>query len=310
MSAKALLKFIDPADGPVISISSVPYPTFWRRGFWHSTAQLHPEWTGRESSKILQPCGGGWSRDKEESQCKAVTEAIERWCFQWHSKFSPKDAGLDIDPTTNGFAALPSVFGKERVIGNAYCEALERWALNRIWDHGDIPVSEITFGAGRLSKLFDTLKGSGRCFKSILRQRNGDASFSGENIFCLALFKTKDGGVVPGSACGINPDATAERAILEAYIHARAYDRMKKNKMFVFDNILEKRLYFFGSNPKARCMVEERLKCSEPVIYNNLPRICFSRDLVGPWGPEVLVHRLLLEDSRPFSEGGVERFLI
>lgn len=80
--------------------------------------------------------------------------------------------------------------------------------------------------------------------------------------------------------------------------------------MSVFDDILEKRLYYFGSNPKARCMVEERLKFGKSCVYENLPRISFSRDLIGPWNPEVLVHRLLLEDSRPFSEGGVERFVI
>lgn len=93
--SKLLIKFIDPKNGPVVSITTVPYPSFWRRCLWHSTAKLNPVFNLQDrAAKIFDTCsGGGWSSNKEQSQCKAITEAIERWSYNYYSEVDPHKAG-------------------------------------------------------------------------------------------------------------------------------------------------------------------------------------------------------------------------
>lgn len=307
-----LLRFINPRTGPVISITSAPYPSFLRRWLWYSTARLHPQWEEQPAPfRILRPCGGGWSSDKEESQRKAVAEAIERWAFRYYSKVSPTDAGLNVNPTTDGFAALPAPLGEQRLVTNAYCEALERWLLNRMWDHGDIIFSCIQPENQLLLKLFAPFQGQLHCFQSILSTNQSELPIPEKVTFCLCVFETAPGGAIPGSACGVSPQATLERAILEAYIHVRTFMRMRNHSLEYFENILEKRLYYYGSHIRGYDMVKDRIKQAPASAPVQTPKIVFSKRLEGPWNPEVLIHRVMLpSDSKPANGDALERFLI
>lgn len=310
MSASILLKFVNPKAGPIISISSTPYPNFWRRGLWHSTAQLHPDWNPGSPAKIFGACGGGWSPDKEQSQCKAVTEAIERWAYRYYSRFSPDTAGFDMDPTSNGFAALPHLLGKDRLIMNAYCEALERWALNRICDRSGLKLYDCLVEDNNPMKLFAGLKGRLHCLGANLLTRSSGQLQPREVVFYLCIFETMTGGAIPGSACGEHALSTMGRALSETFINVMAFNRMKKRKLTAFEDILEQRLYHFGNSMEGYAAVMRMIKKSNSDARHRTPEIIFSKGLDGPWNPEVLVHRVLVKDSKPVTTGGIDRFLI
>jgi hypothetical protein len=294
-----------------VSIISTPYPDLIHRSLWQSTAQLHADCgLSGAQSKVFGTCGGGWSSDKELSQCKAVTEAIERWAYRRYCRFSPKEAALDIDPTSNGFAALPHSLSEKQVMINAYSEALERWILNRIWDYGDLELYPSSIQESSITKLFDGFKGKLHCFEMKLQPHNLDQLPRIETFFKLCVFETETGGAIPGSACGNNSQSVGERALLEAFINVTAFNLMRKRDLTVFDDILEQRLYYFGNRKQGYSEVEKRILNPNTRTCSETPKVIFSKRLPGPWEPEVLVHRVLVEGSMPVTLGGIERFVI
>lgn len=308
----ALLRFIDPDTGPVISLISSPHPSFWRRWLWYSTARLHPQWEAQSQPfKVMRPCGAGWSSDKEESQSKAVTEAVERWAFRYCTKHSPVEAGLDMNPTTDGFAALPAPLGEERLFIHAYCEALERWTLNRMWDRGDIVFRRVRPNNNRVLRLFARFPGKLHCFEAAVVLDRAIPGLPMQLVFLLCVFETPSGGAIPGSACGGDPQAVLDHAMLEAYVHIGAFARMKGRPIESFENMIEKRLCFFGNGTRGYAMVKEHIKETTSPMPIKPPDIEFSRRLGGPWNPEVLVHRVLIAGTSQTSHRHtLERFLI
>src|SRR5690606_18440018 len=77
--------------------------------------QLYSNWDGTGSDIYLKL-----------SFYKAVSEALERWCY--YSVCDDDKYGFDLDKTTNGMAAFPSIFTKT-VRENARFEAFERWSI-------------------------------------------------------------------------------------------------------------------------------------------------------------------------------------
>ena len=309
--ALRLLRFIEKDKGPILSIASTPYPSFFRRHLWHSTAELHPDlFLGNAKLAVMRYCGGGWSSDKEESQRKAVTEAVERWAFFDYSRNSPGQAGIDMDASSNGFAAIPSEMGPEPAIINAYCEALERWILNRIWDFGDVALERQALKNKSLIQMIKPLSPHISCYSLDISPEKVVESMSSPIIFSLCLLKTGVGGAISGAACSSSPEIALERASLEAYLHAVTYSRMVKARLTSFENIIEKRLFHFAGLSEGHAAVMERLKVSCKPAPMKSPGILFSKTLPGPWEPEIVVHRVLLNGSRPILDGGVDRFFI
>lgn len=309
--AESLRRFVNPTDGPVTAIQSAPYPSFWRQKIWHSAAPLHERWIPDDRRlQVLQYAGGGWSRDREVSQCKAVTEAIERWAFRFYALNAPSEAGLNLDPTSNGFAALPVSLGDSRLESGAYCEAVERWTLARLWEQGDLPTREIVLDDPTLADLLPKSLGSLRCFETTLRSATPQLSGGDRLYFVLCLVRTSTGGVLPGSACGLHRIEVLERAICEARIHINAFKRMQAMIGAQFANLTEKRLRFFAENPGGYDMILRRLMVSGEPTDMQAPPPEFSRRLQGEWEPEVAVHRVMVEQAMHLQEGGVERFLI
>lgn len=309
MSANNLLRFVDPDSGPIVRITTAIHPSFWRRLLWYSIAELHPRWLdpGRKCAE-LRFGGAGWDGDKENSQCIAVTEAIERWAYRFYSTSRPRDCGLDVDPTTNGFAALPSSMGIQPLIRHAYHEALERWALNRIWDDADFHLRE-TQPEKQLLPMFSRFKGRVRCFAATLNGRALESIAAEPAAFCLCIFFNDRGGAIPGSACAESPSSATKRAMLEAYIHATAFPRLEGKDTSNMD-ITEERLLFFAADPGAGAAITEKLRLSDSFAPQRTPKVVLSKYLPGPWNPEVNVYRVIVEDSNPINSGGVERFVI
>lgn len=311
-TAKKLLRFIDSETGPITKITSAPYPGLIRRICWHSSAFLHKRIAGSNGEfKIFNHgSGGGWSAHKEDSQIKAVVEAIERWAFYYHSgSQNAKSAALDIDSTTNGFAALPDIFGNEAVKENAYCEALERWLLDRVWYNGDVffvdfPL-ERSWAAGLFGRQMERL----HVYITEPICPEFSALSTKKVFFCLALLETDCGGMLPGSACGADLNAVAEHAIVELYSHHLAFEKLKALNPARLDSIIEARLYRFASSKSAGDAVKSRIKVGKGGILK-VPEVVFSAAITGPWNPEVNVYRVLLGDTVPFLVDGVDRFLI
>ena len=211
-----LQRFINKAGGPVISLKSVAHSGFPGGSLWHSTARLHPKLVLNHPKLLLcRFCGFGWSRDRGESRRKAVVEALERWAYNAYALNAPEKAGVDINDSANGFAAMPSDMGEGLAAVNAYCEALERWVMNSIWYGGDV--------------FFERCAVKGRIPPGVLEQVSVDRSFYSLKIvperivanmpavlnFCLCLLKTADGGVISGSACAAAPGEALLRAVQE-----------------------------------------------------------------------------------------------
>ena len=309
MSAIRLLRFLNKERGPVTAITSVPYPSLWSARLWHSTATLHHSYVLPDSGRVLVSAGSGWSPDREESQAKAVTEAVERWAYSLYQK-NMCDAALDKDNTTTGFAALPEEAPAARLILSAYSEAVERWLISSIWDAADIPLTETEADPGVFRKLFKKLDGRLHCFRTRLKALGVPVPVGETLEFCLYIFETAQGGVVPGSACGGNWDIVSQRALTEVFTHATAFRRLEKQPSAAISNILERRLLRFGADPGGFVKVIERFRRGSGKIMPETPPVIFSRQLPGPWNPEISIHRVVLKDSPPFVSGGEDRFVI
>ena len=309
MSAHSLLRFVDSISGPIVGIRSAVHPGFWRRLRWYSTAELHPRWLDpQRKCAELRFGGAGWSVDKENSQCIAVTEAIERWAYRFCATSNAKSCGFDFDPTTNGFAALPSAMGLSPLIKHAYHEALERWALNCMWDDAGIYFRE-TQAEDSLLAMFSQFKGQLKCFTATLQGKPLESIPVEPVIFCLCVFFNEFGGAIPGSACAESAPTAVSRAMLETYVHLRAFSRLKGKDVSSID-ITEERLLFFATERRAGAMVSERLRLSDSTGSQQTTNIVLSKHLPGPWNPEVNIYRVIVEGSAPINCGGVERFII
>lgn len=309
MSAGNLIRFVDPQSGPIVGISTSAQPSFWRRLLWYSTAELHPRWMDpARAGAELRFGGAGWSADKENSQSIAVTEALERWAYRFYSTEAPRECGLDLDPTTNGFAALPSAMGLPPLMKHAYHEALERWALNRMWNDAGIQFRE-TPPDGDLLPLFSQYKGTLKCFTATLQGQALESIPAEPVVFCLCVFFNDCGGAIPGSACAESSSHAVRRAMLESYVHTRAFPRLQKKAPSRMD-ITEERLLFFAAEPQAGAMVSERLRLSDSAAPQTTTEVILSKFLPGPWNPEVNVCRVIVKGSEPINSGGVQRFVI
>lgn len=307
--AESLVRFLDPATGPATTLESAPYPSYWRRLIWHSTARLHSNLDSAEAKlKILDFASGGWSRDREESQCKAIVEAVERWAAHHYLRVAPATAALDSDPSSTGFAAMPAQLGEDRLICAAYCEALERWALSRLWDRGEFPVEEIHPVDPILIAVLPESHETTCFFVADLRPAAPELTGERRVSFALCLIRTNEGGVLPGAACALDRAAAVEHAACEARIHLNAFRKIDRD--ISLSDIIERRIRYFGQRPDGFDTVLRRLSISPnppPVLA---PAPAFNRRLPGPWEPEVLVRRVIVGQSRPFAEGGEDRFLI
>lgn len=309
MSAIRLLRFLDKEQGPVTAMTSVPYPGVWNTQLWHSTATLHPAYVSPNSGRVLVSAGSGWSTDREESQAKAVTEAVERWAFFFCQKH-PVGAALDKDNTTTGFAAMPEEAPSAGLVHNAYSEALERWIISSIWDAANIPLTEVEADPGVFRKFFKKLDGRLHCYRTRIGTSGEPVLGEGTLEFYYYIFETGQGGAVPGSACGANREAVSLRALTEVFTHATAFRRLEKQPSDLISDILERRLLRFGADPRGFDKVVERLRCGPGIVVPTAPSVIFSRRLVGPWNPEISIHRVVLKDSPPFVSGGEDRFVI
>ncbi|MGE0527638.1 MAG: hypothetical protein AB7G93_07520 [Bdellovibrionales bacterium] len=305
---QSLLRYLNPEEGPIVSLGSALQPGLSCPLYWYSVARLASAFDDRFSYRFQQAItGAGWSRSKHESQCKAIVEAMERVAHR-HCRANPKSAGLDLDSSTTGFAALPMEFDIGAAYENALAESLERWVLNRVSDRREIPLHEVEAHEIplRMRALFWGRSGNLRVFRAWIM------SGEREMHFALALFQLSTGGIVPGSASHTEWGAALEKSLLESFNHLRKIDRILGGSEQLPPKITIQRLWHFGFNIPAAAAIMERLRqwTHAKVIPVSGPEMSFRNELHGPWEPEIRVVRVLVEDSPPLGEGGLERFIV
>lgn len=265
---------------------------------------------------VLRFCGGGWHRDRQHSQEKAIVEAIERWAFKNLLDQKADFAGLEWDSTSNGFAAVPSYFGERRAFEHSYCESLERYALNLFWEERRLPLKKVNPTALRpeLRELFRIFKGHLTHHHARLAAPNNSviSDMSADPLhFVLTLFWREDGGVLPGSACGPAFETVIERATLEAFNHMVAVMNIERGDVRPSHTVTDRRLVRFGSDKKTQMEIDEAIQQCEQIHEISIaPSILLARRFCGPWEPEVIVTRVLVANSRPINEGDDSRFFI
>lgn len=121
--------------GPIDRIASGPLRN--RRGEWHqAVATLSPHLNLRKPTVEVfgEADGTGTDRSPMLARFKAVSEALERWALYFLLQCRETERyGLDVDPSSNGMAAYPGLFGfgaRRR----ARAEAAERYTLAAWWE--------------------------------------------------------------------------------------------------------------------------------------------------------------------------------
>lgn len=310
----SLLRYLDTVNSPIVSLGTSLQPGLLRPFYWYSITKLAPTFNDRFSYRFELPVyGAGWAASKLESQSKAIVEAVERSAhFQYRTR--PSDAALDIDRSTTGFAAAPREFGIEFIFNNGLNEALERWMLNRISDGNptpfeEIPLSRVPF---RFRILFLNSGGRLRVFRACIRGQSSRFLKASTIEFVLAVLEMKSGGIIPGSACGGSFPSAVEHAILEVFNHHRKVNRILEGREQLPPKITTQCLWHYRFNKIAALRIVEHMKDWSKVGLKSIdgPDIQFEKELEGPWNPEVRIARVLVENSLPLEEGGLDRLLV
>jgi len=212
---------------------------------------------------------------------------------------------------STGFAALPHDLGIAQLRRNAYCESLERWILNSIWDQGNIPLEKVEIREDLYKRIFSGFKGRLHCFKVVIDSVSEIDFFENKNaVFYYCILETPTGGAIPGSACGCEDDPTVFRAILETFTNTVVCKRLAKYSLAELTDILEQRIVFFANDSQGFAKVTERINSKSGFRKLKPPPIEFSSQLPGPWNPEIEIYRIVLKGSFPFVSGGINRFVI
>jgi hypothetical protein len=88
----------------------------------------------RPRTSTVQPDGAGSHRSPQVACHMAVSEALERWAiFHCRAHRDEIDCALDLDGSSNGFAAFPGLF-KRQARKAAFRESIERHCLISWWE--------------------------------------------------------------------------------------------------------------------------------------------------------------------------------
>jgi hypothetical protein len=235
---------------------------------------------------------------------KAISEALERWAFYvcCADNTVHRYLGLDLVPTTTGFAAFPALSSapaRER----AYFEACERWILCEWWE-GRLPARPI--------------------HESILTGLSAKFRVSNLNGWQLSAHSMKDSATVIlrskcsnglfafGFACSAGLKAATAKALIELerniwILERHAVDR----QMDELSSLNEKRLIYF-SETRGLMHFERVLTTSlgmkESMV--RLPTPIVDQEVVGPWSQYAKVWRVLFGvHPKSFDRNILEYFL-
>lgn len=214
----------------------------------------------------------------------AISEALERWAY--HSMLSAggrRRFGLDVDPTSNGFAACPGLAASS-ARESALFEAIARFCLSAWWE-------------GRLASRWMQTDWPGIDAVCIPAPQGG---------FTVVLTKLSSHGLhAYGHGAAPTFTGACERAMLELARCEAALRGWDSRTDVVPTDLVERRMLFFASRPgfAAVCdRVGRRPAGALPMVG-----LACDEEVAGPWSRHATVWRSLfyppsLEFLKPSAE--------
>jgi hypothetical protein len=232
------------------------------------------------------PDGSGTALRPVVARYKAISEALERWAH--HVTFYSEERqryGFDVDPSSNGMAAFPGLFGGG-ARRRAWGEAAERFAVIGWWDGANdaVPVASPwpEVGAWQLE--------------------NPVSSHAIVLLHALA----DDGVHAYGHGAGEDFRQACMQAAVELarsqFVLRRHLRRRQTESAPEVRSMLERRCLYFSTS-EGYAAVAERL--ARRKWRSAEPRVVFDGEIVGPWTDYTCVWRVVLAPpTSAFLDGG------
>jgi hypothetical protein len=216
----------------------------------------------------------------------AISEALERWAYhRMLNAGGRRRFGLDVDPTSNGFAACPGVL-PPAARESALFEAIARFCLSAWWE-------------GRLASRWMQTDWPGIDAICISAPQGG---------FVVVLTKVSAHGL-RGYGHGAAPTFTGacERAMLELARCEAALRAWDPRAQVAPTDLVERRMLFFASRVgfAAVCDRVGRRPADSPTMVS----LACDEEVVGPWSRHATVWRCLFyPPSLDFLKPSAEYF--
>lgn len=279
--------------GPIAGVQIGEMPFFGERRFL-AHAVLVPGLRAQQRTRLLYSHvdGTGVHAVAQTARHMAISEALERWA---HGASTADPAlsvryGFDVDPTTNGMAAYPSLLPTP-ARAKAWEEAMERHAIRCWWEGRCGAVRRETEWPG-VSAI--EIPGSPQARTVVAWRRT---------TFDLVAY----GHAASPTFLGALDHALMELARHEMALRHRWFGEGSRPDEARSEDIGECRSWFFAT-PEGHDLFLRRVDgCgAEPCPE---PELVFDGELFGPWSAYTHIWRIV---CRPFSEaylrGGKEYF--
>jgi len=221
------------------------------------------------------PDGSGTAERPVVARYKAISEALERWAH--HATFYSDDRaryGFDVDPSSNGMAAFPGLFGRQ-ARRRAWGEAAERFAVIGWWD-GAIDAEPATSPWPEVEAW---------------RLENPVTSHTVVLLHALA----DDGVHAYGHGAGETYAEACMQAAVELarsqFVLRRHLRRRETESAPAVRSMLERRCLHFSTS-EGYAEVGERL--ARRKWRSAGPRVAFDGEIIGPWTEYTCVWRVVL----------------
>ncbi len=263
------ISHLEYTEGVVMGLPCMQAMAFLREGLVDPVV--------RARSKV-EPADGAGSHRSEQIACHlAVSEALERWAI-YYCRAHPDliACGLEIDGSSNGFAAFPGLFRRQaRKV--AFRESIERHCLICWWE-----------GLIGHTSLPDPIPG--------VRAIRLNNSFSSHAVIILWTYDQGQHAFSYGAGSSVR------HATWRAYVEL---DRTQKilldlkmkrraNSSLDSDDIFERRIEYF-SRQQGMIRFLERLERDEPPVGVQPLKLLFDGAVRGPWEKYASVWRTVIE---------------
>lgn len=255
----------------------------------------------------------GFARLPEIAILKALAEWLERIALREGAARGDRSCMTE---RSDGMAAFPVMlpnrkYAMRRARGNAFREAIERFAWSTWWDDPSVSHSRLSLDAiGHQSKPLRGLIAACREIVDILDIEAIVPALLGAQQARLVILiaHLKRGGVITGGAAGsLEASVVWERAASELFRHCLAMMRVDKFGVSL-SSFYQQRLAFFGSG-EGNALVQERLNRSG-ISAIRLPKLEIDHEIDYSASHLAYAHRCLFRGQPIFMGGTLERLCI
>ncbi|HVT73798.1 MAG TPA: hypothetical protein VHD61_11715 [Lacunisphaera sp.] len=266
------------AGGPIERLELSDVSILGERSFL-ANAYLKDGLAGNRSDRTVfsQANGSGTSPSPMIARFMAVSEALERWAhWQLHQSREGHRYGFDVDPSSNGLAAFPGVFGRQ-ARPSALMEAAERFNLLNWWE-------------GRLAAFESDTRWPGVRAATICSEVPG--------VTVILFKRSPEGFVAYGHASAMDFDGACRKAAIEMQRHeqvvahfALTHAGQIRNQLPPSAHPIERRSLFFALEEGHELFLERlRSLRTKPAPQ---PRLIYDGPVPGPWNRYTDVWRVV-----------------